>query len=232
MSIHICAKKGDIADIVFLPGDPLRAKFVAENFLEDPKLYNSVRGMLGYTGYYNGNRVSVQGTGMGMPSCSIYANELINDFGVKKLVRIGSAGALQKNVNIRDIILALGACTDSSMNQLRFKNQDFSAIADFDLLHQAYHAAKLKNIPVKIGNIFSSDSFYNDHPGNVELFMNYGVLAIEMEASALYTLAAKFGVQALTILTISDHLLTHEATTSEEREKTFSEMVELALEIN
>jgi len=231
MSIHIEAEKGEIAESILLPGDPLRAKWIAENFLEDAKCYNQVRGMLGYTGTFRGKRVSVQGTGMGVPSTLIYAHELINDYGVKKLIRVGSAGSYQKEVKIRDIVIAMAASTNSNINKLRFDNRDFAATADFDLFIKAVDYARAHNIPIKAGNILTNDQFYKDDMDSYKKWAKYGVLCVEMEAAGLYTIAAKFGVQALAILTISDSLVTGEATSSSERETSFSQMMEIALNI-
>jgi len=232
MSVHIAAKQGEIAEVVLLPGDPLRAKWIAETFLENPVCYTSVRGMYGYTGFYQGKRISIQGTGMGIPSISIYVNELIQEYGVKTLIRIGSAGSYQDNVKIRDLVLAMSASTDSSLNDRRFHGASFAPTANADLLFQAYEAARKKKIPVHVGNIFTSDEFYNDDSESWKQWAKFGVLCVEMETAALYTLAAKFGVKALSILTISDSLVTHEATSSEERQTTFHQMVELALGVS
>ncbi|NLZ49410.1 MAG: purine-nucleoside phosphorylase [Clostridiales bacterium] len=230
MSVHIGAKEGQIADKVLLPGDPLRAKFIAENFLENAECYNEVRGMYGYTGTYNGKRVSVQGTGMGIPSISIYVNELIQFYGVKNLIRVGTCGSYQESVKVRDVILAMSASTDSAINKIRFKGMDFAPTASFELLKKAYDISVAKGLSTKVGNVVSSDTFYDDDPNSWKLWANYGVLAVEMEAAALYTLAAKFGVNALAILTVSDHLVTGELTTAEERQKTFTDMIEVALD--
>lgn len=230
MSIHISAKKGDIAETILLPGDPLRAKFVAETFLDEPVMYNEVRNMFGFTGTYKGRRLSVQGSGMGMPSLSIYVHELINEYGVKHLMRIGSCGGMQEHVKVRDVLLALSASTDSSMNRIRFSGMDFAPGASFTLLRAASETADRLQIPLKVGNILSSDSFYGEDPDSWKLWQRYGVLAVEMESSALYTLAARFGVHALSILTVSDDLVTGQATTSEERQKSFTDMMRLALE--
>jgi purine-nucleoside phosphorylase len=229
MSIHISAKPSDIAQTILLPGDPLRAKFVAENFLDKPACYNEVRGMYGYTGIYKGKKVSVQGTGMGLPSLSIYVNELIDTYGCKNLIRIGSCGSFQPQVKLRDIILAQSASTDSNMNRLSFQGMDYAPSADFSLLMMAYESAKKLGIEPKVGNILSSDIFYHDDPDNWKLWAKYQVLAVEMETSALYTLAAKKGVRALSLLTVSDSLVTKEATSSIERQTTFNQMVEVAL---
>jgi len=231
MSIHIEAKKGEIAESVLLPGDPLRAKWIAENFLEDAQCYNQVRGMLGYTGTFRGKRVSVQGTGMGVPSTLIYAHELIQDYGVKKLIRVGSAGSYQKEVKIRDIVIAMAASTNSNINKLRFDNRDFAATADFDLFIKAVDYARTNDIPIKAGNILTNDQFYKDDMDSYKKWAEFGVLCVEMEAAGLYTIAAKFGVQALAILTISDSLVTGETTSSSERETSFSQMIEIALNV-
>ncbi len=230
MSIHINAKKDEIAENILLPGDPLRAEFIAKNYLENPVCYNNVRGMLGYTGLYKGERVSVQGTGMGLPSLAIYVNELIREYDVKKLVRVGSCGSMQKDVHVRDIVLAMASSTNSSMNKNRFKGMDFAPTADFKLFNNAVNMAKEMKIDIKAGNVLSSDSFYTDDPDEWKMWAAFNVLAVEMESSALYTLAAKYNVSALTILTVSDSLVTWEETSSEEREKTFTQMMELALE--
>lgn len=229
MSIHIEAKPGEIAETVLLPGDPLRAKWIAENFLEDVTCYNQVRGMLGFTGTFQGKRVSVQGTGMGIPSALIYCHELINDYGVKKLIRVGSAGSYQKNIELRDIVIAMAASTNSGINISRFDNRTYAPTADFDLFMKAVRYAEKNNIPIKAGNILSSDQFYKDDFDSYKLWAEYGVLCVEMEAAGLYTIAAKFGVKALAILTISDSLITGEATSAEERESSFSKMIEIAL---
>lgn len=229
MNIHLEAKKGEIADTVLLPGDPLRAKWIAENFLEDAFCYNKVRGMLGYTGLYNGKRVSVQGSGMGIPSSMIYYHELINDYGVKNLIRVGTAGSYQKTVKIRDIVLAMAASTTSGINNSRFINVDYSPTADFDLFMKAVTYAKENNIPIKAGNVLSSDEYYEDNPEAYKLWADYGVLCVEMEAAGLYTVAAKYNIRALAILTISDSLVTGEHSTADERETTFGEMAEIAL---
>ena len=230
MSIHIAAEQGQIAETVLLPGDPLRAKYIAETFLEEVIQYNSVRNMFGYTGLYKGKKVSVQGTGMGLPSIMIYANELITEYNVQNLIRVGSAGAIQKDVYVRDIVLAQAATTDSSVIQNTFHNQvNYSPIADFGLLYDAYNDAKSRNLQVHVGNVLSSDRFYNEELDKKKL-ADYGVLAVEMEAAGLYTLAAKYNRKALAILTISDHIITGEETTSEEREKTFEDMMLIALE--
>ena len=231
MSIHIGAKEGDIASTVLLPGDPLRAKYIAKNFLTDAICYNEVRSMYGYTGNYKGKRISVQGTGMGIPSISIYVNELITNYKAKNLIRIGSCGSMQADIRIRDVILAMSASTDSSINKIRFHGMDYASTANFDLLKRAYDIALEKNIPVKVGSVLTTDTFYHDDPDSWKHWANYGILAVEMETAVLYTLAAKFQVNALSILTVSDSLVTREETTSEERQKTFNQMAEVALEL-
>lgn len=230
MSVHIGAQKGDIADVVLLPGDPLRAQFIAENYLSNPVQYNKVRGMYGYTGSYKGTPVSVQGSGMGIPSISIYAHELINDYGVQRLMRIGSCGSMQKNVKIRDLVFGMASSHDSAINDRRFPDMTYAPIADFGLLEKAVNTARNKGYPFHVGNILSTDLFYNDDQDLWKQWAAFGVLAVEMEGAALYTLASKFGVRALTMLTVSDHLVTGEQTSSEEREKTFTQMMEVALE--
>ena len=229
MSTHIEAKPGEIAESILLPGDPLRAKWIAENFLEDAKCYNEVRGMLGYTGTYKGKRISVQGTGMGIPSALIYCHELINEYGVKKLIRVGSAGSYQKNVNLRDVVIAMSASSTSGINNTRFVNSDYSPTADFDLFMKAAIYAKENGIPIKAGNVLSSDQFYEDNYDNYKKWAEFGVLCVEMETAGLYTIAAKFNVQALAIMTISDSLVTKEETSADERESSFSKMIEIAL---
>ncbi|NBC30040.1 MAG: purine-nucleoside phosphorylase [Spirochaetes bacterium] len=231
MSVHIGAKKGDIADAVLLPGDPLRAQFVAENFLENATQYNKVRGMLGFTGTYKGKRVSVQGTGMGIPSHLIYVHELMADFGAKKLIRIGSCGSLQSNIHTRELVFAMAASTDSNVNKLRFGGADFAPTADSALYRAACDLADQKGYTYHAGNILSTDQFYHDDPEHWKQWAAFNILAVEMEAAGLYTEAAKFGAQALTILTVSDSLVTNEELSSEDRQKSFTQMMEIALEI-
>ena len=231
MSIHIGAKKGDVAPSILLPGDPYRARFIAENLMEDAVCFNEVRGMLGFTGTYHGKRVSVMGTGMGVPSHSIYVNELISDYGVKTLIRVGTCGALQPNLELGDVVLAMASSTDSQVNRLRFSGMDYAPTANFELLLKAYQTASTRGATVRVGNILTSDTFYHDDPESWKLWAAFGVLVVEMETTGLYTLAAKYGVDALSILTVSDSLVTGAQTTSEERERTFTQMVELALEI-
>jgi purine-nucleoside phosphorylase len=227
---HISASEGDFAPSILLPGDPLRARYIAENFLEDVTQVNEVRNMLGYTGNYEGVPISVMGTGMGIPSASIYATELVNEYNVERLIRVGSCGAVTEKVAVRDVILAIGACTDSLVNRTRYGGLDFAAVADFWLLRAAAEAAASKGIEVKVGNVHSADLFYNSDPEAFNRMEAMGVLAVEMEAAGLYGVAAEHGARALTICTVSDHIRTGEATSSEEREKTFADMVEIALE--
>ena len=230
MSIHIGAKAGDIAETVLLPGDPKRAKWIAENYLENLFCYTDIRGMLGFTGTYKGKKVSIQGTGMGIPSISIYITELMKDYGVKNLIRVGSAGSYQKDVNVRDVVIAMSTSTDSNINNRRFNGANFSPTANFELFKTALKVAEEKNIKIKAGNVLTSDEFYNDNTDYYKKWSDFGVLAVEMETAGLYTLAAKYKAKALSILTISDSLVSPEITSAEEREKTFSEMIELALE--
>lgn len=230
MSIHIGAKENEIADKILLPGDPLRAKYIAETYLEDVICYNQVRGMLGFTGTYKGERVSVQGTGMGVPSISIYVHELMESYGVKTLVRVGTCGAMHEDVKVRDVIIAMSATTDSSVNRLRFNGLDYAPTANFDLLKKAYEVAVAEKMSVHVGNVFTSDTFYADNQETTKLLAKYGTLAVEMETTALYTIAARFKARALSILTVSDHLLTGELTTAEERQTTFNQMIKVALD--
>ncbi len=230
MSAHIEAKAGEIAESVLLPGDPLRAKYIAETFLEGAVCYNNVRGMLGYTGTYKGSRVSIQGTGMGMPSASIYIHELINIYGAKNLVRIGTCGAIQSDVKIRDVIIGQAAATDSAIIRNDFPGYDFPQIGDFDLIKKSYEIGTAKGLNLRVGNVLSSDIFYSDDNSTVMKLGKHGVLAVEMETAGLYYLAAKFGVRGLSLLTVSDHLITGEQTTALERQTTFNDMIEVALE--
>lgn len=229
MSTHIEAKNGEIATTVLLPGDPMRARWIAENFLDHATCYNNVRGMLGYTGTYKGKQVSVQGTGMGIPSALIYCHELINDYGVKNLIHLGTAGSYQKDIKIRDIVIALAASTTSGINKQHFQNAQYAPIANVDLFLKACFYAKNNNIPVKAGNVLSTDEFYEEDPNSYKKWANYGVLCVEMETAGIYSIAAKYRVKAITILTISDSLVTGERTTADEREMTLKKMVEIAL---
>lgn len=229
MSVHIGALDNEIAETVLLPGDPLRAKYIADTFLEDARCYNEVRNMFGYTGMYKGKRISVQGTGMGVPSISIYVNELIQSYNVKNLIRVGTCGAIQKDVKVRDVILAMSASTDSQMNRMTFGGVDFAPTANFELLKKAYDVGSYRELNLRVGNVFTADMFYNDN-AQWEKWANYQILAVEMETAALYTIAAKFNCKALSILTVSDHIITGEETTAEERQTTFNDMIEVALE--
>jgi purine-nucleoside phosphorylase len=229
VTTHIGAKPGDIAETVLLPGDPYRARWAAETFLENPRLVNEVRGMLGYTGTWQGHPVTIHGTGMGMPSLSIYVNELIRDFGAKTLIRIGSAGGMQPQVKVRDVVLALSASTLSTPSRGIFRELNFAPTADFGLLHAAWQAARDRGIPTHVGGIYSSDVFYDERPDLNKELQRHGILCVEMEAAELYTLAARYGRRALAVLTISDHLLTHEALPSADRERSFGDMVQIAL---
>lgn len=226
---HISADAGAFAEAILLPGDPLRARYIAEKFFDDAEEVNAVRNMLGYTGMYEGMRISVMGTGMGIPSASIYITELITKFDVQRLVRVGSCGALTASVDIRDVIVATGACTDSGVNRARYGNWDFAAVADFELVRATVDAAAARGLNVKTGLVHSADLFYNPVPAAFDVMEGMGVLAVEMEAAGLYGAAAEHGARALTVVTVSDHIRTGEATSSQERERTFDDMVELAL---
>lgn len=227
------AKEGDIAQTVLLPGDPLRAKFIAENFLENAYCYNEVRGMYGYTGTYQGKKVSVQGTGMGMPSHSIYVNELIKEYGAKQVIRIGSCGSIDPNAKLRDIIIAMSASTNSNMNNMRFPNINYAPTASFELLKRAYDSAQNQDIDVVVGSVMSGDFFYDDSIYNADIkrLNEYGILAVEMETAELYTTAAKYGAKALSILTVSDIIPTGEQTSPEDRQNTFTDMMKIALSL-
>ena len=229
MSTHIEAKQGEIADTVLMPGDPMRAKWIAETFLENPICYNKIRGMLGYTGTYKGTRISVQGSGMGIPSAMIYFHELVKNYGVKSIIRVGSAGSYQKEVELNDVVLAMAASTTSGINNSRFINSNYSPTANFELFLKAVNFAKEQRIPIKAGNVLSSDKFYADDPEEYKIWAEYGVLCVEMETAGLYTIAAKYKVKALAILTISDSLITQEKLSAHARETKFKDMVEIAL---
>ena len=229
---HNHANPGEIADKILLPGDPMRARFIAENFLENPVCYNEVRGMYGFTGNYKGKRVSVRGTGMGMPSMHIYASELMEVYGVKNLIRVGTCGGLKSSVHLKDVVIAMGATTDSNMNRDRFGSISFAPTASFELLRKAYEEAQKQGINAFVGNVFTSDKFYDDRGKEKnDLVASYGVAAVDMETCELYTLAAKHQVNALTMLTVSDDLVTGECCTAEERQNTFQDMIRIALEI-
>jgi purine-nucleoside phosphorylase len=227
---HISAEKGDFAPSILLPGDPLRAQHIAENFLSDVTQVNAIRNMLGFTGNYDGIPVSVMGTGMGIPSASIYVTELVTEYGVERLIRVGSCGGILPSVDLRDVILAIGACTDSMVNRMRYGDDDFAATADFWLLRAAADAAEARGIEVKVGNVHSTDLFYNPDTAAFDRMEAMGVLAVEMEAAGLYGVTAEKGGRALTICTVSDHVRTGAATSADERQQTFNEMVEIALE--
>ncbi|MRI31403.1 purine-nucleoside phosphorylase [Endozoicomonas sp. OPT23] len=229
MTPHINAKPGAFADVCLLPGDPLRAKMIAEEFLEGAELVTDVRNMFGYTGTYKGKKVSVMGSGMGIPSASIYYKELITEYGVNKLIRVGSAGAISSDVKVRDVVIGSGASTDSKVNRIRFNDHDFAAIADYDLLSNAVNAARKAGSSVKIGNLFSADLFYS--PVNMfDTMEKMGILGVEMEAAGLFGVCAEYGAKGLAICTISDHIRTGEALPPEERQNSFKEMITIALE--
>ncbi|GMR01959.1 MAG: purine-nucleoside phosphorylase [Acidimicrobiia bacterium] len=227
---HISANESDVAEAVLLPGDPLRAQYIAETFFDDARQVTAVRNMLGYTGTYQGAPVTAMGTGMGIPSASIYITELIRFYGARRLIRVGSCGAISTDVAIRDVILAIGACTDSAVNRSRYGGWDYAATADFGLLGAAAQVAMTGDRQVHVGNVHSSDSFYNPNENALSVWQSMNVLAVEMEAAGLYAIAAGEGARALAILTVSDHIVTQEETTSDERERTFGDMVTLALD--
>ncbi len=231
MSVHIGAQPGEIAERVLLPGDPMRAKWIAETFLTDPKCYTEVRGMLGFTGTWQGVPVSVQGSGMGMPSASIYTHELINEYGVRSLIRIGSCGALAMDLNLGDVVAAIGSATDSNMNRTRFDGLvDYAPVADFGLLRTAVDVAERRGVAMRVGPILAADAFYTDRPDLYDSLADYGVLAVEMESAAIYTIAARYRARALTILTVSDHIKRGEAMESQQREQGFGDMVQIGLD--
>ncbi len=234
---HISAKPGDFGKTVLMPGDPLRSKFIAENFLENPVLVNNVRGVQGYTGYYKGVRVSVMASGMGMPAIGIYSHELFNGYGVENIIRVGSAGSIQEHIDLYDIVLAQGACTDSNFAHQFHVPGTFAPIASYELLSQAVKACQDHGATYHVGNVNSSDVFYGDHAGvpegldSVYGLKKMGVMALEMEAAALYMNAARYGKRALCICTISDHVLKGVETTSEERQTAFTQMMQVALDV-
>ena len=231
MSVHIGAEPGDVAERVLLPGDPLRAKWIAETFLQDAKCYSSVRNMYGFTGTYRDVRVSVQGSGMGMPSASIYTHELFAEYGVKTLIRVGSCGALSTDLRLRDVVAAIGSSTDSNMNRIRFDGLiDYAPVADFGLLRTSVEAAERRGIQMHVGPILAADAFYTDRPDLYDLLADYGVLAVEMESAAIYTIAARYRAKALTILTVSDHIKRGEKMEAAQREQGFSDMVQIGLD--
>ena len=227
---HINAKDGAFAETILLPGDPLRAKYIAETFLTDIEEVTNVRNMLGYTGYYNGKRISVMGSGMGIPSASIYYKELITEYGVKNLIRVGSCGAISTDVKVRDVVIGMGACTDSKVNRIRFKDHDFAAICDYTLLEKSVAAAREKGISAKVGNLFSADLFYSPDASMFDVMEKYNILGVEMEAAGLYGVCAEFGANGLAICTVSDHIRTGEALDSDARQLSFNEMITIALD--
>lgn len=227
---HIAAQPGAFADTVLMPGDPLRAKMIADHYLSDVQQVNGIRNMLGYTGAYRGQRISVMGSGMGIPSVSIYAHELFSQYGVERIVRVGSCGATQHHLRVCDLVIALGASTDSAVNRKRLNGFDFAATADYRLLERVVRAADACGQPVQVGNVFSADLFYDPDPSLVERMTRMGILAVEMEAAGLYGVAAELGKQALTVLTVSDHILTGEALSAEQRQEGFHAMMQLTLD--
>ncbi len=228
-SIHINAAPGAFAETVLFPGDPLRAKYVAENFLEKAELITDVRNILGYTGEFRGKRISVMASGMGIPSASIYSTELIKEYGVKEIIRIGSCGAVSDDVELRDVVIGMGACTDSNVNRIRFGGYDYAAIADFGLLENAVRAARELGIKIRVGNLFSADLFYSPDKAMFKTMDQYGILGLEMEAAGLYGVAAEYGAKALAMCTVTDHLNSGAALTSQERQSSLDEMIKLAL---
>ncbi|WP_419238967.1 purine-nucleoside phosphorylase [Photobacterium leiognathi subsp. mandapamensis] len=227
---HINAEFGDFAETVLMPGDPLRAQFIAETYLDDVKRVCDVRSMYGFTGTYKGQRISVMGHGMGIPSCSIYVHELIKDFGVKNIIRIGSCGAVHDDVKLMDVIIGMGTSTDSKVNRIRFANHDFAAIADYHLLETAVNQARAQQVPVRVGNVFSADLFYSPESDLFDKMEKLGILGVDMEAAGIYGVAAELGAKALTILTVSDHIKRGEKLSAEDRQKSFNEMMNIALE--
>ncbi|WP_028772046.1 purine-nucleoside phosphorylase [Shewanella waksmanii] len=230
MTPHINAPAGAFADTVLMPGDPLRAKYIAENFLDNVTLVTDVRNMLGYTGEFNGQRISVMGSGMGIPSISIYAKELITEYGVKNIIRIGSCGAVSDKIKLMDVVMAMGASTDSAVNRSRFANTDFAMIADFGLLRGAVDAAEKLAVNYHVGNLYSSDLFYSADESRYDLMEKYGILGVEMEAAGLYGVAAEYGANALAMMTVTDHLRQGLHLSAEERQHTLNEMIKLTLE--
>lgn len=230
MTPHINAPAGAFAKTVLMPGDPLRAKYIADNFLENPKLVTDVRNMLGYTGEYQGKPISVMGSGMGIPSISIYAKELITEYGVENIIRIGSCGAISDNIKLMDVVMAMGASTDSAVNRSRFANTDFAMIADFNLLSLAVDAAKKQGANYHVGNLYSSDLFYSSDESRYDLMEKYGILGVEMEAAGLYGVATEYGAKALAMMTVTDHIRQGLHLTAEERQETLNEMIKLTLE--
>lgn len=231
MTPHINAKPGSFADICLMPGDPLRARYIAENFLEGAELVNDVRNMLGFTGYYKDRKVSVMGAGIGIPSASIYYKELITEYGVDKIIRTGTCGALFEDIELRDVIIAMGACTDSRVNRVRFNDHDFAAIADFGLLERAVSIARKREIAIRVGNVFSADLFYTPEEFMFDLMEKHGILGVEMEAAGLYGLCAEYGARGLSICTVTDHIRRGEHLSPLERQTTLNDMIEMGLEL-
>lgn len=227
---HINAKSGDFAETLLMPGDPLRAQYIAENFLDEARRVTDVRNMYGYTGSYQGKPISVMGSGMGVPSMSIYAKELITDYGVRNIIRVGTCGGIAQDIQLRDVVIAMGASTDSSVNRTRLGGYDFAALADFGLMEKAVAAARKANIPVRVGNIFTSDLFYSPDTELMSMLEKMNILAVDMEAAGLYGVAAEYGARALTVMTVSDHITRGEATSAEERQTTFNDMIRLTLD--
>ena len=227
---HIGANVNDFAQTVLMPGDPLRAQYIAENFLDDARQVTGVRNMFGFTGTYKGKPVSIMASGMGIPSMSIYARELIVSYDVKNLIRIGTCGGISKDIKIRDVIFAQGASTDSNVNRTRVRGYDFAAIADFDLLEKGVQAARTLDIEAKVGNVFTTDTFYQADPTFYEELDKLGIMAVDVETAGLYGVAAEYGANAMALFTVSDHVITGEALPAEDRQNTFNEMVKIALE--
>ncbi|WP_028671172.1 purine-nucleoside phosphorylase [Saccharospirillum impatiens] len=227
---HINAKPGDFAETLLMPGDPLRAQYIAETFLDDARRVADVRNMYGYTGTYKGKAISIMGSGMGVPSMSIYAKELITDYGVKNIIRVGTCGGVAADIKLRDVIIAMGASTDSGVNRQRLRGYDFAALADFGLMEKAVAAARAASIPVRVGNVFTSDLFYSPDTELMPVLEKMNVLAVDMEAAGLYGVAAEYGAKALTVMTVSDHIIRGEATSADERQTTFNDMIKLTLE--
>jgi len=230
MTAHINAESRDFAETVLMPGDPLRAKYIAENFLDGARLVTDVRNMLGFTGEYRGKLVSVMGSGMGIPSASIYCKELITEFGVKEIIRIGSCGAVSPDINLRDVVIGMGACTDSNVNRIRFKGHDFAAIADYGLLENSVATAREQGLNARVGNLFSADLFYSPDVEMFEVMEKYNILGVEMEAAGMYGVAAEYGAKALAICTVTDHIRRGEAMSAEDRQNSLNYMIKLTLE--
>jgi len=227
---HINAEDGAFAETVLMPGDPLRAKYIAETFLDDAVQVCDVRNMFGFTGTYKGKKVSVMGSGMGIPSCSIYATELITQYGVKNIIRVGTCGSVSKDIKLLDVVIGMGACTDSKVNRIRFNDHDFAAIASYDLLSRAVESAKAHGVDARVGNIFSADLFYTPEENAFDLYEKYNILGIEMEAAGLYGVAAEYGANALCLLTVSDQLRTGGKASAEDRQTKFNDMIVIALD--